>query len=101
MKSTNHQISILGSSFSIKTDEDPEYFRTLISYVEHKIAELEKNTGLKEPLRLSILSSIILTDELFKLQKRKSVNLTQEESTEAEKLTLNSIRLLEKYLEME
>lgn len=100
MKDKSHQISILGSSFTIKTDEDPEYFRQLTTYVENRINELERTTGLQDPLRLSILSSILIADEFFKAKEKAAGVLTKQDSVEAEKLTVKNIKLLEKYLKL-
>ncbi|WP_245540177.1 cell division protein ZapA [Sediminispirochaeta bajacaliforniensis] len=58
-------ISMLGSSFAVRTDEDPRYLRQLVSFVEERIQRIEENMGSREPLRSAILSSILIADELF------------------------------------
>jgi cell division protein ZapA (FtsZ GTPase activity inhibitor) len=71
-------ISMLGSSFSIRTDEDPRYLKELVSFVEEKVAMIESNMGSDEPLRSAILSSILIADELFQERKEteKAVETT-------------------------
>jgi len=69
---------MLGSSFSIRTDEDPRYLKELVSFVEEKVAMIESNMGSDEPLRSAILSSILIADELFQERKEteKAVETT-------------------------
>lgn len=83
------QISILGSSFSIRTDEDPRYLDRLVSYIEEKVQTIESNMASTEPLRTAILSSILIADELF--QERI-------ESEKAEAATGRLIDLLDEKL---
>ncbi len=59
-------IHVLGTSFTIQTDESPEYVRTLVDYVTDKITVLEKSISTKDTVRLALLASILITDELFK-----------------------------------
>jgi cell division protein ZapA (FtsZ GTPase activity inhibitor) len=82
-------ISMLGSSFSIRTDEDPHYLKKLVAFVEEKVSLVEQNMGSREPLRSAILSSILIADELF--QERLK-------SEEAEEATGRLIQLLDKEL---
>lgn len=69
---------MLGSSFSIRTDEDPRYLQQLVSFVEEKVRLVETNMGSREPLRSAILSSILIADELFQERSRseKTVETT-------------------------
>ena len=65
-------IHILGTSFTIQTDESPEYVRKLVEYVTGKIETLEKSGTTKDALRLAVLSSILIADELFKERQHPS-----------------------------
>lgn len=69
---------MLGSSFSIRTDEDPRYLKQLLAYVEEKVHLVENNMGGREPLRSAILSSILIADELFqeRMKSEKAVETT-------------------------
>lgn len=60
------QINVLGTNFSIQTDEDPEYLQKVISYLKEKIKQIEASVPTKEPLRISLMASILIIDELFK-----------------------------------
>ena len=65
-------IRVLGTNFTIQTDEDPEYVSKLVSYIIRKTEEIKTATGAQDPLRLSIIASIIITDELFKERRNPS-----------------------------
>lgn len=80
---------MLGSSFSIRTDEDPRYLEKLVGFVEDKVSVVERTMGSNEPLRSAILSSILIADELF--QERK-------ETERAAETTGRLIQLLDKEL---
>ncbi len=88
------RIRLLGSSFSLKVDEDPDYFDTVVEYVNKKFEEIGSGMGVKDPLRIAIVSCILLTDELFKERDRNSV-LSEKEAEEVEKMTLKIIKLID------
>ncbi|MCF7927973.1 MAG: cell division protein ZapA [Spirochaetales bacterium] len=65
-------IEILGTRFTIQTDEDPEYIESLVAFVKEKLHELRKNVGVSDPMRLALLTSIVLSDEIFKMRNGES-----------------------------
>jgi len=84
------RIHLLGTSLSIRSSEDPRYLHALVQEVERRFEQVRKNMGLSDPLRIAIISSILLTDDLKKLQQ---------DSTEAESLTQNLIELIDRTIE--
>ncbi len=90
MNSEPVRIHLLGTSFSIKTNEDPQYFQELVHLVEHRFEKVRRTMGLSDPLRIAILSSIIITDELQKLRNQ---------SQEAESVTQDLIELIDRTIE--
>lgn len=92
------QIQILGANFTIQADEDPEYLARLVDYVTDKVREIESTVSTKDPLRIAILSNILLADELFKEQARLDETLSPSESDEAERITRNLIRSIDESL---
>jgi cell division protein ZapA (FtsZ GTPase activity inhibitor) len=84
------RIHLLGTSFTIKTNEDPEYFHSLVRYVEKKQEEVKRSTGVTDPLRIAVLSSILITDELYKADSGAG---------EAEDLTADLIKLIDQSLD--
>jgi cell division protein ZapA (FtsZ GTPase activity inhibitor) len=58
------RIDLLGTVFSIQTDESPEYMDDLVSELRLRISRLSTATRVNDPLKLSILAGIVLLDEL-------------------------------------
>ncbi|ORC34215.1 hypothetical protein B4O97_12945 [Marispirochaeta aestuarii] len=59
-------IDILGTTLKVNTDEDPRYLSQLINYLHEKTHEVRSSTQLNDPLKISILTSLFLIDELYK-----------------------------------
>ena len=66
------KINLLGSSFSFKTNEDPNYINRILSYLEQEINKSQTSFNIKEPLKISLLTCINLIDELFREQSNSS-----------------------------
>lgn len=90
-----------GTSFTIRAEEEDEYLQQLLSYYKKVSDDIEKNSGLKNPLQTAILSGIMLCDEVFKERKRnsKTSSNANEADNEAERLTLEMIQKIDKALE--
>ena len=58
------KVELLGSSFSVQTDETREYIETLLGELSRRLESIRGSTRVDDPLRLSILSNIMLLDEL-------------------------------------
>ncbi len=58
------RIDLLGTVFSIQTDESPEYMDDLVSELRVRMSRLSTATHVSDPLKLSILAGIVLLDEL-------------------------------------
>lgn len=92
------QIQILGATFTIQADEDPEYLSRLVEYLSDKVHEIERTVSTKDPLRISILAGILLADELFKDRERLNSTLSPTESEEAEQIAQRLIRSIDESL---
>jgi len=91
-------INLLGTSFTIQASEDAEYLEKLLGYYERITKDISNINSVKTPLQVSILSGIILCDELYK-EKTKNAELKNKEqdySTDAE----NNDEVKRKTLEM-
>jgi len=66
------ELRLLGTSLTIKTDEDPGYLKELVSYLEQKVKETQNAVSTIDSLQTSILTSIFIADELFKEKKSKN-----------------------------
>lgn len=77
MKNLFH-INLLGTDFSIKSSETNEYMEQVVSFIKKHINSLAEKTQISDPLKLSILTNIVITSELFKLKenpKEKNMEL--------------------------
>jgi cell division protein ZapA len=95
------QIQILGTTFAIQADEDPDYLSRLIDYLSDKVHEIEKTVSTKDPLRIAILAGILLADELFKDRERLNATLSPSESEEAEQIARRLIQSIDESLQGE
>ena len=98
----NLQIDLLGTSFAIKANEDSEYLNKILGYYKRIVNQLEKSNTLQSPLQISILSGIMIADELYKEQGRKiklenSIKKNNADE-QADKITKELIKKIDKVL---
>lgn len=94
----NVQISLLGTSFLIQADEESEYLSRIVEYLSQKVQEIEQSVAIKDPLRIAILTGLLLADELFKERGRGRKATSEEEAEEAERIALSLIEKIDKSL---
>ncbi|MBQ1983943.1 MAG: cell division protein ZapA [Spirochaetaceae bacterium] len=93
------QIDTLGTSFAIQANENEEYLEKLLNYYRRIVSQVESESGLKDPLKTSIIAGIMICDELCKeKQKLQYTNQTinRQDLDEADKITLRMIDNLNK-----
>jgi len=90
------KINLLGSSFSLKIDEDPEYFKNIIKQIEIKISQIEEEMHVKDPLRIAVLSCILIQDDLLKEKESKLQFQSEGDAAKAEQMTLEIISLIDR-----
>lgn len=66
------QVDILGSSFTIKSDESTEHLTELIEHFSSRVAEARRAMPQADSLRVAIVSGLNITDELFKARKENA-----------------------------
>ncbi len=98
MSDNFQKIRLLGSSFSLKIDEDPDYFQAIITSLEKKFSEIEQEMGVRDPLRIAILSCILIQDELLKEKSGQSGSVKNNDAEKVEKMTLEIIKLIDEAL---
>lgn len=89
-------IQVLGTSFRIQVDEDPEYIKDIVRHLETVISRVESTTNMKDPLKISLLASIYLIDEIFKGSRAEN---NPELQNKASELTERIISCIESVLE--
>jgi len=79
-------IDILGTNFTISAEEPAEYLDMLLAKYRRTIENVQRTTGLKDPLKIAVLTGFLLCDDL---EKAESAPLTakNEEQGEVERLT--------------
>ncbi|MBN1243654.1 MAG: cell division protein ZapA [Spirochaetales bacterium] len=58
------RIEVLGSSFTIQTDETPDYLREVVARFTRKADEVRAASRVSDPLKVAILAGLYLVDEL-------------------------------------
>ncbi len=66
------QVDILGSSFTIKSDESTEHLAELIEHFSSRVAEARRAMPQADSLRVAIVSGLNITDELFRARKENA-----------------------------
>ncbi len=84
------RIELLGTSFSVQTDEDPEYFREVVEHFRSKVEEIRQSVSTTDPLKIAILAGILAADDYMKL-----TGATRRDDAEARRITDTLISELE------
>ncbi|AEF80800.1 mannose-6-phosphate isomerase, class I [Leadbettera azotonutricia] len=92
MPKNDLRIEILGTSISISADEEQDYLDRLLDTYTKAIEATGKSTGLKDPLKIAILTGFLLCDEA---EKARHISSFEIESHEIETLALNLISRLD------
>jgi len=82
-------INVLGTSFSITAGEDPAYLEEVLAQYQVAIANTQNISGMKDPLKIAILTGFLLCDEINKLKMQVEEDQTktaQEQQTEVQEL---------------
>ncbi len=95
------QIDLLGTSFAIQANEDDTYLQKLLTYYKRITSQIEESGHLKDSLQVSILSGIMLCDELYKEKSKRqkyAKTLSGEDDDTAEQLTIEMIEKIDRAL---
>jgi len=68
------RIELLGTSFTIHTDEDPERLRDIVDYYKTKVQEIRGSVSTTDPLKIAILAGLLSVDEVFKARETDSTD---------------------------
>lgn len=92
------KIEVLGTSFTVQSDQDPAYLREITEFFKQKVADIQRSVSTTDPLKTSILAGLLAVDEYFKYRSG-SAQAVNPESLEASRITLELIRELDKVLD--
>jgi mannose-6-phosphate isomerase len=90
MSKSDLHIEILGTNLTISTEETPEYLNMLLEKYKRTIENVQQTTGLKDPLKIAVLTGFLLCDDLEKAGSAPDA-VKNEEQGEAERLTQGMI----------
>jgi cell division protein ZapA len=62
------EVQILGQGYTIRTDEDEEYIKSLAKYIDEKLKEIYNAAPNISQARAMVMTAFGITDELFKLR---------------------------------
>lgn len=88
-----YQIRVMGQDIPVLSDSGDEHVETVVSYVNDKIADIQKNAKVINILQVAILAALNIADEYFKLQAEKE-DLCHQTEVRSEQLIhlINEIR---------
>lgn len=100
MQKSSFRIDMLGTSFSIAADEDPVYLKKLVNSYQATVHEVKASTGMSDPLKLAIIAGIVACDDAMKKSRITGNSApSADETDEAERLTLELVKRLDRALE--
>jgi cell division protein ZapA (FtsZ GTPase activity inhibitor) len=95
------RLDILGTSFSITTDEDGVYLEKILEQYKTDIENIQNISGLKDPLKIAVLTGFSLSDEILRLRKElreKAEALNEDEAGEIERRAAGLIARIDQVL---
>ena len=94
------KIELLGTSFTISSEESEEYLRKIAAYMKEKISEVKERTDITDPFRIAILASLNIVDEYFK-GKESNGQFGENEIDEYNAITERLIEQIDESLNVE
>jgi len=65
------KVRIYGAEYSIRGQADPMYIKAVAEYVDKKMLDVDKNVRVDSSLKVAILASLNIADELFRERSEK------------------------------
>jgi mannose-6-phosphate isomerase len=97
MPQSNLRLEILGTSINMTVDEDLSYLEKLSADYQARVEAVRRSTGLKDPLKIAVLTGYSLCDELWKAgEERNKREEALPEKEETLRRTLSLITRLDK-----
>jgi len=61
-----YTMNVLGSSFTLRSDDDVQHLRSVAQYFTSRVEEIQRALPTASPLRLAVLAALNIADELLK-----------------------------------
>lgn len=65
-------IEILGVSFTIRTDENPDYIQGLVAELKERLSGVSGQMKIVDPLKLSLITNLLTLDEMHQKSDQKA-----------------------------
>jgi mannose-6-phosphate isomerase len=88
MPQSNLRLETLGTSISLTVDEDASYLEKILADYYTKVEAAGRSTGLKDPLKIAILTGFSLCDELYRAREERERSVPEKEETLRRTLSL-------------
>jgi cell division protein ZapA (FtsZ GTPase activity inhibitor) len=92
------EVSLLGSSFTIQSQYDPRYMSEVIDYLQGKIKEVQAASCTRDSLKIALLASLNVVDELFRLRSHPREEEEESDSRQIKEITERLIDKIDKSL---
>lgn len=64
-------VKILGHVYEVESQGDELYISSLAAYLEQKLIETQKDTGMVDTLKFTTVTALNIVDELFRLRNTR------------------------------
>ncbi len=91
MEKRQLRIEVLGTSFTIQSDESAEHLNRLSAYVKAKIEEVKGRYTFADPLTIALLAALNIADDMFKSRAGRGAAAAGEEISDVAERLLNRI----------
>ena len=66
MAKNTYTMTVLGSSFTLRSEDDVQHLRSVAQYFTARVEEIQRAVPTASPLKLAVLSALNIADELLK-----------------------------------
>ena len=87
-------VNIFGSEYTLVSDDDDTFVKSIAQYLDNKMREIDRSQNLKSNTRLAILAALNITEELFQEREYRQ-KLTSQLNEEARKMNQSITELLQ------
>jgi cell division protein ZapA len=91
------RIELLGTSFTIRSQEDAAYLDDVISYFRKRVEETAGKFAITDPLKVALVVALNVVDELFK--ERIANGVASEHARQAGEITTRLIAQIDRALD--
>ncbi len=65
------EVQIFGERYTLRATDSPEYLNRVAEYVDNKFHEVAKESPALPPVKVAVLASLNIADDLFKRDEAK------------------------------